>query len=90
MILMAKVNVTVISSTKQAYNSAMRGARILKRGRDVYSDQKTILRAKVMVKVTMTFRTAFLLAIAMYNMIQVSDIGPSWPSCCNVDITKTN
>ena len=33
-----------------------------------------------MVKVTMTFRTASV-SNAMYNMIQVSDIGPSWPSC---------
>ena len=57
---MAKVKVTVTSSTKQAYNSAMLGARTLKHGRDVSSVKK---RAKVMVKVTMTFRTASLLAM---------------------------
>ena len=61
MTLMAKVKVTVTSSTKQAYNSALLGARTLKRCRDVSSDLMT-LRAKVMVKVTMTFRTASLLA----------------------------
>ena len=60
MTLMAKVTVTVTSSTKQAYNSAVLGARALKHSRD---DQKMILRAKVMVKVTMTFRTASLLAV---------------------------
>ena len=60
---MAKVKVTVTSSTKQAYNSAMIGARTLKRRRDVSSDEKKTLRAKVMVKVTMTFRTASLLAM---------------------------
>ena len=46
---MAKVKVTVTFSTKQAYNSAMLGARSLKRRRDVSSDQKMTLRAKVMV-----------------------------------------
>ena len=61
---MAKVKVTVTSSTKQTYkNSAMLGARTLKRRRDVSSDQKMTLRAKVMGKVTMTFRTASLLAM---------------------------
>ena len=60
---MAKVKVTVTSSTKQAYNLTMLGARTLKSGRDVSSDQKMTLRAKVMVKVTMTFRTASLLAM---------------------------
>ena len=54
---MAKVMVTVISSRKQAYNLAMLGTRILKHSRDVSSDQKMTLRAKVMVKVIMTFRT---------------------------------
>ena len=39
-----------------------------------------------MVKVTMTFRTISLLAmlctyVLLYNMFQVSDIGPSWPFC---------
>ena len=38
--LMAKVKVTVTSSPKQAYNSAMLGASTSKRGRDVSSDQK--------------------------------------------------
>ena len=56
----------------------MLGARTHKCHRDVSSDQK-MTEGKVMVKVTMTFRIASLLA--MYNMIQVSDIGPSWPSC---------
>ena len=37
---MAKVKVIVTSNTKQAYNSAMLGARTLKRRRDVSSDQK--------------------------------------------------
>ena len=60
---MAKVKVTVTSSTKQAYNSAVLGARTLKHGRDVSSDQKLTLRAKVMVKVTMTFRTTSRLAM---------------------------
>ena len=46
---MAKVKVTVTSSTKQAYNSAMLGARTLKHCRDVSSDQKMTLRAKVLV-----------------------------------------
>ena len=65
MTLMAKVKVTVTSSTKQAYNLAMLGARTLKHtcSRDVSSDQKMTLKAKVMVKVTMTFRTASLLAV---------------------------
>ena len=60
---MAKVNVTVTSSTKQAYNSAILGARTLKRRRDVSSDQKMTLMAKGTVKVTVTFRTASLLAM---------------------------
>ena len=53
---MAKVMVTVISGTKQAYNSAMLGARTLKLRRDVSSDQKMTLRARI-------FRTAFLLTM---------------------------
>ena len=60
---MAKVKVTVTSSTKQAYNSAILGAGTLNHRRDVSSDQKMTLRAKVMVKVTMTFRAASLLAM---------------------------
>ena len=60
---MAKVKITVTSSTKQAYNSAVLGARILNPSRDVYSDQKMTLRAKVMDRVTMTLRTASLLAM---------------------------
>ena len=52
MTLIAKVKVTVTSSSKQAYNLAVLGARTLKGRKDVSSDQK------VMVKVTMTFRTA--------------------------------
>ena len=60
---MANVKVKVTSSTKQAYNSAVLGARTLKHSRDVSYDQKMILRANVMVKVTMTFRTAPLLAM---------------------------
>ena len=63
MTLTAKVKITVTISTKQAYNTAMLGARTFKRRRDVSSDQKMTLRAKVMVKVTMTFRTASLLAV---------------------------
>ena len=63
MTLMVKVKITVTSSTKQAYNSAMLAARILKRRRDVSSDQKMDLRIKVMIKVTMTVRTSSLLAI---------------------------
>ena len=55
---MAKVKVTVTSCTKQAYNSAMLGARNLRLSRDVSSDQKMNLRAKVIVKVTMTIRIA--------------------------------
>ena len=58
---MAKVKVKVTSSTKQAYNSAMLGARILKLCRDISSDQKMTLKSKV--KVTMTFRTTSLLAM---------------------------
>ena len=58
---MAKVKVT--TNTKQAYNSAVLGARTLKLHRDVYSDQKLTQMAKVMVKVTMTFRTTSLLAM---------------------------
>ena len=58
---MAKVKVTVTSSTKQSFNSAMLWTRTLKRRRNVSSDQKMTLRAKV--KVTMTFRTASLLAV---------------------------
>ena len=60
---MAKVKATVTSSTEQAYSSAMLGVRSLKPSRDVCYDQKMNLRAKVMVKVTMTFRTASLLAM---------------------------
>ena len=60
---MVKVKFTVTSSTKQAYNSAMLGARTLKRRRGVSSDLKMTLRAKVIVKVTMTFRTVSLLAM---------------------------
>ena len=63
MTLLAKVKDTVGSSTKQAYNSAMLGARTLKHRRDVSYDQKMTLSAKVMVKVTMTFRIASLLAM---------------------------
>ena len=47
MTLMAKVKFTVISSTKEAYNSAVLGARTLKHRRDVSSDQKMTLRVKV-------------------------------------------
>ena len=61
--LMAKVKVTVTSSTKQAYNSAVLVARTLKRRRDVSSDQKMTLKAKVIVKVIMIFRAASLLAL---------------------------
>ena len=60
---MAKVKVKVTSSTKQAYNVAVLGARTLKHSYNVSSDQKMTLRAKVMVKVTMTFRMASLLAV---------------------------
>ena len=52
--------VKVISCTKRAYNSAVLGARILKRRWDVFFYQKMALREIVMVKVTMTFRTASL------------------------------
>ena len=60
---MAKVKVTVTSSTKPAYNLAVLGAGTLKRCWDVSSNQKMTLRAKVKVKVTMTFKTASPLAI---------------------------
>ena len=60
---MAKVKVTVPSSTKQAYNLAMLGARTLKHSRDISYEQTMTLRAKVVVKVTMTFRTTSLLAM---------------------------
>ena len=60
---MTKVKVTVTSSTKQAYNSAMLGARTLKLNRDVSFDQKMTMRAKVKVMVTMTFRTTSMLAM---------------------------
>ena len=54
---MAKVKVTMASSTKQGYNSSMLVARTLKSSRDVSSEKKMTLRAKIMVKVSMTFRT---------------------------------
>ena len=63
MTLMEKVKVTVTSSTKQAYTLGMLGARTLENSRDVSSEQKMTLRAKVIVKVTMTLRTAPLLAM---------------------------
>ena len=53
---MAKVKVTVTSSTKEAYNMAMLGARTLKHSRDVSSDQKMTL---ICISVSN----------AMYNMI---------------------
>ena len=56
----AKAKVTLTSSKKQAYNSAMLGARTLKHSRDVSYDQKMTLRAEVLAKVIMTFRTAVL------------------------------
>ena len=59
---MAKVKVCLLCA-KQGYNLVMLGTRTLKHSRDVSSDQKMTLRAKVMVKVTMTFRTASLLAM---------------------------
>ena len=78
---MAKVKVIVASNTKQAYNSTMLGARILKCSRDISSEQKMTLRAKVIIKVTMTFCTAYLaVRNAMYNMIYMSDKRPSLPS----------
>ena len=70
---MAKVKVTVTSGTKQAYNLAMLSARALKRSRDVSSDQKMILRAKLMVKITMTFRPA---SVSNAMLTWVSDLGP--------------
>ena len=60
---MTEVKVTVTSSTKQPYTSAILGARTLKHSRDVSSDQKMTLRAKVMVKVPMTYRITSLLAM---------------------------
>ena len=60
---MAKVTVTVTSSTKQTYNLAVLWARTLICSRDVSYDQRMTMRAKVMLKVTMTFRTASLLAM---------------------------
>ena len=60
---MAKVKVTVTSSIKQAYNLVMLGARTFKHSRDVSSDQKMTLRAKVIVQVLKTFRTTSLLAM---------------------------
>ena len=73
-----------MTSTKQAYNLAMLGARTLKHSRDVSSDQKMKLRAKVMVKVTLKALPSYkLVSNAMCITIQVSDIGPSWHSCRN-------
>ena len=43
---MAKVKVTVTSSTIQAYNSAVLRARTLKHSRDVSYDQKMTLKGK--------------------------------------------
>ena len=71
MTLMAKVKVTVTSSTKQAYNLAMLGARTLKSNRDVFSDQRMTLRAQAMVKVTMTFKTASLVAMLSIKVVAV-------------------
>ena len=68
---MARVTVTVTSKRKQAYNLAVLGARTLKLCRDVSSNQKMTLRAKVMIMVTMKFRTVSV-SNSMYNMIQVS------------------
>ena len=61
---MANVKVTIPSSTKQAFNLATIGVRTLKHSRDVSYDQKITLRAKVVIKVTMSFRTASLLAMS--------------------------
>ena len=69
------------SSIKQAYNSTMLGVRNLKHSRDVSYDQKMDLRTKVMVKVIMTYRIRISVSNAMNNMIQVSELRPSWPSC---------
>ena len=45
-------------------------------------DLQDDVRENVMVRITMILRTASLLAmLAVYNMIQVRDIGPWWPSC---------
>ena len=55
--------VTVTSSAKQVYNSALVWTRNLKHSKDVSYDQKMTQRAKVMDKVTKTFRTASLLAM---------------------------
>ena len=63
MTLMTMFKVTVTYSTNHAYKSAMLGARTLKRRRDVSSEQKMTLRAKVMVKVTIIFRSASVLAM---------------------------
>ena len=60
---MAKVKVTVNSSIKQGFNLAVLWARTIKGSREVSYGQKMTLRAKVMIKVTMTFRTASLLAM---------------------------
>ena len=68
---MAKVKATVTSSAEQADNLAILGARTFKHSRDVSSDQKMTLRAKVMVKVIMTFRTASLLAM-LYMFLYIT------------------
>ena len=65
------------SSIKQADNLAMLGARTLKHSRGVSYDLKMTMRAKVMVKVNMTFRTASLLAILLFC---VKVIWPSQPN----------
>ena len=55
MILRANVKVTRTFSTRKLDNLAMLGARSLKLRRDVGPHQLVKLRAKVMVKVSMTF-----------------------------------
>ena len=57
---MANVKVTVTFSTKQAYKLA----RTLKLSGDVSSDQKMTLRAKGMVKVTMTLELPCLVDVS--------------------------
>ena len=57
MVLRANVKVTRTFSTKKLDYLAMLGDRTLKLRRDVGPDQQMTLRAKVMVRVTMTFST---------------------------------
>ena len=57
MIFKSKVKVTMIFSTKKAYNSAMLMVMTLKLSRDVGPHQQMILRAKVKVTRTLVLKS---------------------------------